>query len=160
VGYNPEDTELECEVIPETDNNGMVSCGTDAFYFCNNQKSADNIFLSLIPPEMYWGLGLSFSDTSDGILIEDIDKTGPAYENGLRVGDMIIRAKSGNNEITIEMGVEQLAALIQAPYVKKLEITLIREESQYVFTVTKDVIDKNWKVSKTSPAEESHPSGP
>ena len=87
------------------------------------------------------GLGLQFSELSDmqqaywslpdGVFVEQIEKTSPAYESGLRPGDLLIKVGS----FPVDEPQECLDAFQQYCGKDQLELTYYREGTEYTIRV-------------------------
>ena len=87
----------------------------------------------------YVGIGITIQprETDDGFDIVAVEKTGPAYEAGIRPGDLLVGA---NGERVGPLGTDGAAAIIKGEEGTTVEVTVQRGDEEITYTVERRTI--------------------
>lgn len=88
----------------------------------------------------YVGIGITIQVREDkaGFDISDVEKNGPAYEAGIRPGDVLVAA---NGHALGELGTESAAEIIRGEEGTTVEVTVRREGKEITYTVERRTIE-------------------
>lgn len=93
----------------------------------------------------YSGIGVTISipHSGIGILIIDVNELGPAFQEGIKAGDRVVRV--GENDISYTSDLNYVASLVRGEVGTAVEIEVIREEEKetqsLVFNITRQIVN-------------------
>ena len=142
--------------------NALNSVLSNKFYFdqADEEKSADSIYKAYLSSYddkytvyytadeykklmestsgKFYGVGALCSiNASGGVMVLDAFEDGPAYKAGVRDGDVVI--KVDDTDIT-EMDLSSAVALIKGDKGTQVNLTIVRDDKTYVFSIIRDEI--------------------
>jgi carboxyl-terminal processing protease len=129
--------QLDAEAMEDAAAEAMVEAMGDRWsYYMTAQENKDN---KQLKTNTYVGVGITVSVREDGgIDVLKAEENSPAYEAGIRPGDVIV-AVAGQD--IAAMDINAVTDLIQGDAGTTVEITVLRQEEKLSFTVTRAVID-------------------
>lgn len=114
---------------------GLVDQLEDLYTTYQLPEDADN-FLDSLSSE-YEGIGMSVDMIDDQVIVVSPFKNSPAEAAGLKPNDIIIKV---DDEDVLGQTLEEVVNKIKGPADTKVEITILRNEKELNFTVTRDFI--------------------
>ena len=142
--------------------NALNSVLSNKFYFdqADEEKSADSIYKAYLSSYddkytvyytadeykklmestsgKFYGVGALCSiNESGGVMVLDAFEDGPAYKAGVRDGDVVI--KEDDTDIT-GMDLSSAVALIKGDKGTQVNLTIVRDDKTYVFSIIRDEI--------------------
>ncbi len=96
----------------------------------------------------FQGIGIVFTQTQNGFLIQAVFKGSPAEKDGLKVGDIIL---SINNQATDTLSFDDFQQLLRDDDQEKISLTIKRNKAQLTKTLTRAKIALNeitWHINK------------
>jgi len=129
---------LDEEVLINGAIKGMTEVLNDEYSIYITEDEGTNFNVNL--EGSYKGLGIEMIKITDpnGILITGLFKDAPAYKAGLQLGDIII--KVDGKDIT-NMSANEFSVSVLNNTKDTFELTVIREDEELTYTVTKDYVE-------------------
>jgi carboxyl-terminal processing protease len=87
--------------------------------------------------ENYVGIGIRFNNTIEGYVVDEIIANSPAEQSGLKQGDILYKI---DGTLTTEIPFEKLADTIKGEEGTVVQITVLRENQEQSFTITRSPI--------------------
>lgn len=116
---------------------GMVSATGDrwSYYIPASQYAA---YVEQMK-NAYVGIGVAISTKveAEGLMIQQVDPAGGAYEAGVQPGDILVEVE---NQKVSEIGLDGASALIRGEENTQVQITVLRDEERLNFSVTRRTI--------------------
>ena len=139
-------TEILNEYYKDVDEKGLLEAGVNGMvnylgdpYSVFMDKETSTAFNEKVNGE-YVGIGTEIIQYTEDLKVEfaNVYETGPAYEAGIRKGDVLL--KVDGKEIK-EMSVSDIAKLVKGKVGTTVKIVVLREEKELEFTVKRKNID-------------------
>lgn len=94
----------------------------------------------------YVGIGVSLQQTPEGVIVSSVNRSGPAYQAGVRAGDRIMAIDG--KDVT-NMTSSQLAALSRGEAGTKVMITVQRDGESLTFNLIRKQIQQEYVSAQT-----------
>ena len=129
--------DIKEEELLEAGIEGMINYLGDP-YSVYMDKEANTAFQEKVNGE-YVGIGVEIIQYTDGkVEVNEAYVDGPAYEAGIRSGDVFIKVE--DKEIK-DMALADISALVKGEEGSKVKITVLREEEELTFNVLRKTVD-------------------
>lgn len=122
-------------------NDYLKTLDTHSMYM--SQSDYDEGFSTLVG---YSGIGIGMRQTPDGVIVSEVNRSGPAYRAGVQVGDRIVGI---DGQDVTRMTSNELAALARGDEGTTLKLTVERDGKRLDFMITREHIQQEYVSSET-----------